>query len=151
MFFEGKNIFAFLSVNFTNILRAPFSYESFARRFFVLAVKVNFLFAQEYWRNCANKMMVKLTPDLFVRKEATEKSNRLLIQRISFGRKKIPNIILLSVMTAKGSFLLQYIVYIMASLNGNFRRFCKEDSLCINTKIKSSNMNRFFQRTLCTY
>jgi hypothetical protein len=47
--------------NFTNILRAPFSYKSFARRFFVLAAKVNFLFAQEYWRNCANKMLLKLT------------------------------------------------------------------------------------------
>jgi hypothetical protein len=59
-------------VNFTNILRAPYSYKSFVRSFFVLAVKVNFLFAQEYWRNCANKMLVKLTQGWTMSKIITE-------------------------------------------------------------------------------
>ncbi len=30
--------------------------------FLCLQWRLNFLFAQEYWRNCANKMLVKLTP-----------------------------------------------------------------------------------------
>ncbi len=36
-------------VNFTNILRAAFSYESFARSFFVLRFKVCTFLAQKYW------------------------------------------------------------------------------------------------------
>ncbi len=39
-----------------------FTRAFFIRSFFLLAVKVKPFFAQEYWRNCANKMLVKLTP-----------------------------------------------------------------------------------------
>ncbi len=45
-------------VNFTNILRAAFSYESFTRSFFEFAVKVKLFIGATY------KMLVKLTPCL---------------------------------------------------------------------------------------
>jgi hypothetical protein len=35
--------------------------------FLFLQLRLNFLFAQEYWCNCTNKMFVKLTPYLSVR------------------------------------------------------------------------------------
>ncbi len=38
------------AVNFTNILRAAFSCESFARNFFVLRFKVCTFLAHKYWR-----------------------------------------------------------------------------------------------------
>ncbi len=50
-------------VNFTSILRAPFSYESFVQSFLCLQWRLSFLFVQEYWCNCANKLLVKLTPE----------------------------------------------------------------------------------------
>ncbi len=52
-------------VNFNNILRTAFMYESFMRSFFVLAVKVKLYLAQEYWRKCDYKMLVKLTQGFF--------------------------------------------------------------------------------------
>jgi hypothetical protein len=48
---------------FTNILRSAFSYESFVQSLFVLAVEVKLFIGQEYWRKCAYKMLLKLTPD----------------------------------------------------------------------------------------
>jgi hypothetical protein len=47
-------------VNFTNILCTALSYESFTQSFFVLTFRFE-LFAQEYWRNCAYILLVKLT------------------------------------------------------------------------------------------
>jgi hypothetical protein len=38
-------------VNFTNILRAPYSYKSFMQSSFVLSFYVWTFFAQEYWRS----------------------------------------------------------------------------------------------------
>jgi hypothetical protein len=50
--------------NFTNILRAAFSYESFLRSFYVLTIwACNFL-EKGFWRKAAHKMLVKLTPGL---------------------------------------------------------------------------------------
>ncbi len=39
-----------ISVNFTNIIRAAFSYESFVRSFFVLRFKVYTFWVQKYQR-----------------------------------------------------------------------------------------------------
>jgi hypothetical protein len=39
-----------------------FLYEGFAQSFFVLEVKVKFFTGARNWRNCAHKMLVKLTP-----------------------------------------------------------------------------------------
>ncbi len=52
-----------LAINFTNIIRAAFSYESFARSFFVLRFVLRFVL---FWRKnigakAACNMLVKLT------------------------------------------------------------------------------------------
>jgi hypothetical protein len=52
-----------LGVNFTNILRAPFSYVSFARSFFVLVVKVKLFICKRILAQLRQKMLVKLTID----------------------------------------------------------------------------------------
>ncbi len=49
-------------VNFTNILRAAFSYESFVRSFLYLHFRFELFLAQVYWGKCAHKLLVKLTP-----------------------------------------------------------------------------------------
>ncbi len=43
---------------YARLFRTKVSREAFL----CLPWRLNFLFAQEYWRNCANKMLVKLTP-----------------------------------------------------------------------------------------
>ncbi len=37
-----------------------------SKAFWCLQWRLNFLFVQEYWRNCANKMLVKLAPVLLI-------------------------------------------------------------------------------------
>jgi hypothetical protein len=64
--FDVLFIFALLSpkkegVNFTNNLHAAFLYKSFGQSFFVLEVYVKFLLAKGNWRQCASKMLMKLT------------------------------------------------------------------------------------------
>ncbi len=56
-------------VNFTNILHAALEYKSFDQSFLCLhfTVGLNYFWAQEYWRKCAHKMLVKLTTDLLIR------------------------------------------------------------------------------------
>jgi hypothetical protein len=55
-------------VNFTNIIRATFSYESFARSFIVLRFRVCAFLAQIIGAKAAHIMLVKLTPGLHVLK-----------------------------------------------------------------------------------
>ncbi len=51
-------------VNFTNIIRTAFLYESFARSFFVPRFKVcTFLAQKNIGTKAARNMLVKLTPD----------------------------------------------------------------------------------------
>ncbi len=47
-------------LNFTNFLRAAFLYETFVL-FCGLHLRFDLFLAQEYWRKCAHKMLVKLT------------------------------------------------------------------------------------------
>ena len=49
-------------VNFTNILRAAFSYESFLRRFYVLTIWVCIFWQMDFGAKAAHKMLVKLPP-----------------------------------------------------------------------------------------
>ncbi len=49
-------------VNFTNILRAAFSYESFSPSFFVLRFKVCTFWRKNIGAKAASNMLVKLTP-----------------------------------------------------------------------------------------
>ncbi len=51
-------------VNFTNILRVAFLYESFVRSFFVLRFKVCTFLAEKYLRKSARNEWVKLTQDV---------------------------------------------------------------------------------------
>jgi len=46
--------------NFTNILRAPFLYESAMQSFSLLTVCV-YIFSMEFWQKGLGKMLVKLT------------------------------------------------------------------------------------------
>jgi hypothetical protein len=56
-------IFLFASgVNFTNILRAAFLYESFLRSFYVLTIWVCIFWQKDFGAKAAHKMLVKLTP-----------------------------------------------------------------------------------------
>jgi hypothetical protein len=55
-------------VNFTNILRAAFSYQSFLRSFFMLTNWICNFLAKGFWRKAALKMLVKLTPGCWVAK-----------------------------------------------------------------------------------
>jgi hypothetical protein len=50
-------------VNFTNILRAAFSYKSFLRSFYVLTTWVCNFWAKGFWHKAAHKMLVNLTPE----------------------------------------------------------------------------------------
>jgi hypothetical protein len=49
-------------VNFTNILRAAFSYKSFLRSFYVLTTWVCIFWQKDFGAKASNKMLVKLTP-----------------------------------------------------------------------------------------
>jgi hypothetical protein len=49
-------------VNFTNILRAAFSYESFLHHFYVLTIWVCNFWQKDFGAKAAHKMLVKLTP-----------------------------------------------------------------------------------------
>ncbi len=49
-------------VNFTNTLRAAFSYESFLRRFYVLTIWVCIFWQMDFGAKAAHKMLVKLPP-----------------------------------------------------------------------------------------
>ncbi len=53
-----------LGVNFTNILCAAFFLKVLRKAFLCLQLRLNVLLAQEYWRKCDHKMLVKLTLDL---------------------------------------------------------------------------------------
>jgi hypothetical protein len=50
-------------VSINNILGAALLYQSYTRSLFILAFKVWTFLTQKYWRKCAHKMLVKLTPD----------------------------------------------------------------------------------------
>jgi hypothetical protein len=47
--------------NFTNILDAAFLYKVLRKAFLYSHFRYERFLAQEYWRNCAHKMLVKLT------------------------------------------------------------------------------------------
>jgi hypothetical protein len=49
-------------VNFTNILRAAFSYKSFLRSFYLLTIWVCNFLAKGFCKKASHEMMVKLTP-----------------------------------------------------------------------------------------
>jgi hypothetical protein len=49
-------------VNFTNILRAAFSYESFCASFMYLQFGFVILWRKDFGTKAAHKMLVKLTP-----------------------------------------------------------------------------------------
>ena len=51
-------------VNFTNILRAAFSYESLLSSFSVDTLRFDFFWRKEIGAKAARKMLVKLTPAL---------------------------------------------------------------------------------------
>ncbi len=51
-----------MTVNFTNILRAVFSYQSSLRNLYVLTIWVSNFWRKDLGAKAAHKMLVKLTP-----------------------------------------------------------------------------------------
>jgi hypothetical protein len=51
-----------MTVNFTNILQAAFSYQSSLRTFYVLKIWVCNFWQKDFGAKAAHKMLVKLTP-----------------------------------------------------------------------------------------
>ncbi len=51
-----------MTVNFTNILRAAFSYQSSLHSLYVLTIWVSSLWQNDFGAKAAHKMLVKLTP-----------------------------------------------------------------------------------------
>jgi hypothetical protein len=51
-----------MTVNFTNILQAAFSYQSSLRTFYVLAIWVCIFWQKDFGTKAAHKMLVKLIP-----------------------------------------------------------------------------------------
>jgi hypothetical protein len=61
---KGKKLEkALLGVNFTNILRAAFLYQSSLHSFHVLTICVCKFWQKDFGAKAAHKMLVKLTPD----------------------------------------------------------------------------------------
>jgi hypothetical protein len=84
-------------VNFTNILRAAFSYESFARSFFVLRFKVCTFWRKNIGAKAASNMLVKLTQDRMETFNATtlverERDGGLLATHLRHGHDFRPGL-----------------------------------------------------------
>jgi hypothetical protein len=54
-----------MTVNFTNILHAAFSYQSSLRTFYVLTIWVCIFWRKDFGAKAAHKMLVKLTPGVW--------------------------------------------------------------------------------------
>jgi hypothetical protein len=51
-----------MTVNFTNILQAAFSYQSSLRSFYLLTIGFVIFWRKDFGAKAAHKMLVKLTP-----------------------------------------------------------------------------------------
>jgi hypothetical protein len=65
-----------MTVNFTNILQAAFSYQSSLRTFYVLTIWVCNFWQKEFGAKAVHKMLVKLTPGMLQDHSCHKKSSQ---------------------------------------------------------------------------